>query len=110
MKRKLLLVGLTTLLTFSSFSQASDNKEQAHKKPVSTWTCEDFLALDASFQPTAVSFIEDIYKEDKAESAVLDVDGITKVTPMVIEACKQAPKESFRDKVKSEWGKVKKDV
>ncbi|MEH4297754.1 acid-activated periplasmic chaperone HdeA [Enterobacter ludwigii] len=110
MKRTLLLIGLTGLISFASISQAVDNKGQMHKKPVNTWTCEDFLALESSLQPTAISFIEDIYKEDKVESDVLDVDGFTKVTPMVVEACKQAPKEPFRDKVKAEWDKMKKKL
>ncbi|MCE9905677.1 HdeA/HdeB family chaperone, partial [Hafnia paralvei] len=60
--------------------------------------------------PTAIGFAEALNKKDKPEDAVLDVDGTEKVIPLVIEACKQNPKESFAQKVKSEWKKVKKDM
>lgn len=53
---------------------------------------------------------EAINKKGKVEDAVLDVDGIAKITPLVVTACKETPKESFVSKLKAEWDKVKKDV
>ncbi|NNG65521.1 HdeA, partial [Pseudomonas fragi] len=53
---------------------------------------------------------EAVNKKGQVEDAVLDVDGVAKITPLVITACKETPKESFVQKIKSEWAKVKKDV
>ncbi|WNN42450.1 MULTISPECIES: acid-activated periplasmic chaperone HdeA [Winslowiella] len=81
-----------------------------HSTPVNKWTCEDFLALDASFQPTAVGFAEALNSKDKPEDAVLDVDGIETVTPAVIQACTADKSASFKTKVDDEWKKVKKHL
>ncbi|HAX0092101.1 TPA: acid-activated periplasmic chaperone HdeA, partial [Escherichia coli CD311] len=75
-----------------------------------SWTCEDFLAVDESFQPTAVGFAEALNNKDKPEDAVLDVQGIATVTPAIVQACTQDKKASFKDKVKGEWDKIKKDM
>ncbi|WP_075182188.1 acid-activated periplasmic chaperone HdeA [Pantoea sp. 1.19] len=79
-------------------------------KPVNSWTCEDFLALDESYQPTAVGFAEALNSKGKAEEAVMDVDGIAKVTPLVTEVCEKNKTASFKDKVKDEWHKIKKEM
>lgn len=105
MHKKLLLIGTAGLLAFSAFTHAADEA-----KPVKSWTCEEFLALDVSFQPTAIGFAEALNKQGTPEDAVLDVAGTEAVIPLVIEACKQNPTHSFTDKVKSEWMKVKTDV
>lgn len=62
------------------------------------------------FQPTAVSFAEALNNKDKPEDAVLDVQGIATVTPAIVQACTQDKKASFKDKVKGEWDKIKKDM
>ncbi|EFM1438163.1 acid-activated periplasmic chaperone HdeA, partial [Escherichia coli] len=48
--------------------------------------------------------------KDKPEDAVLDVQGIATVTPAIVQACTQDKKASFKDKVKGEWDKIKKDM
>lgn len=96
---------LGSLLLIPVLSQAAENK-----KPVNSWTCEDFLALDASFQPTAVGFAEALNNKDKPEDAVMDVQGITTVTPAVVQACTENKKASFKNEVKSEWEKIKKHL
>ena len=105
MKKHILLIGAAGLMALSSLAQAETTKQ-----PVANWTCADFLAVDESFQPTAVGLGEAINKKGKVEDAVLDVDGIAKITPIVVTACKETPKESFVSKLKAEWEKVKKDV
>lgn len=93
------------ILLFSSVTYAAENK-----KPVSTWTCEDFLAIEESYQPTAVGVVEALNYAGNPEAEVLSIDGIEQVTPMVIDACKKDGKASFREKVHAEWDKVKKDL
>ena len=103
---------LSTLFTFSRVvSNAADAQKAAdNKKPVNSWTCEDFLAVDESFQPTAVGFAEALNNKDKPEDAVLDVQGIATVTPAIVQACTQDKQANFKDKVKGEWDKIKKDM
>ena len=94
--KKVLGVILGGLLLLPVVSNAADAQKAAdNKKPVNSWTCEDFLAVDESFQPTAVG---------------LDVQGIATVTPAIVQACTQDKKASFKDKVKGEWDKIKKDM
>lgn len=102
MNCKLLVISMLSALALSSTAYAADNT-----KPVNSWTCEDFLAVDDSFQPLAVGFAEALNSKDKPEDAVLDIDGIEKVTPMIIEACKQDKSQSFKGKVHSELSKAK---
>ena len=104
MKKYILMMGAASLVALTSMAHADT------KKPVAKWTCEDFLAVKETFRPTAVVLGEAINKNGKVEDAVLDVDGIEKLTPEVITACEAARDDSFVQKVKSEWAKVKKDV
>lgn len=105
MKIKMLLIGAASLLVFSTMSNAAETK-----KPIKSWTCEDFIAVDESYRPTAVGIAEVLNKKGKVEDAVLDVDGIEKVTPIIIDACKKDTQSSFITKVKDEFKKLKKDM
>ncbi|WP_052284135.1 acid-activated periplasmic chaperone HdeA [Kluyvera genomosp. 1] len=96
---------LGSLLLIPTLSQAAENS-----KPVNNWTCEDFLALDSTFQPTAVGFAEALNNKDKPEDAVMDIKGIETVTPAIVQACTANHKASFKDKVKNEWDKFKKHI
>jgi len=102
MNKKLILsLGVALILPTVGF--AADKST-----PVNKWTCEDFLAVDTTFQPTAVGFAEALNSKDKPEDAVLDVQGIQTVTPAVVQACTDDKSGNFKDKVEQEWGKVKK--
>jgi len=101
--KTLSIVILGGMLLTPALSQAAEAQ-----KPVNSWTCEDFLALDASFQPTAVGFAEALNSKDKPEDAVMDVNGIETVTPAIVQACTQNKSASFKSKVESETGKLKK--
>ena len=109
MKKFILMMGAASMLALTSMAHAANTNTDT-KQPVSKWKCEDFLAVKDTFQPTAVGLGEAINKSGKVEDAVLDVDGVETLTPLVITACKEAPKDSFVQKIKSEWAKVKKDV
>eukprot|EP01083_Nonionella_stella_P041347 112097_1 len=105
--KKVLGVILGGLLLLPVVSNAADAQKAAdNKKPVNSWTCEDFLAVDESFQPTAVGFAEALNNKDKPEDAVLDVQGIATVTPAIVQACTQDKQANFKDKVKGEWDKI----
>ncbi|MES2869722.1 MAG: acid-activated periplasmic chaperone HdeA [Pseudomonadota bacterium] len=105
MKKHLLMMGAVSLAALSTFAHAADTKQ-----PVSKWTCEDFLAVNESFRPTAVGLGEAVNKNGKVEDAVLDVAGVEKITPLIVTACEKDQKTSFVQKLKEEWAKIKKDV
>ncbi|OMQ23816.1 acid-activated periplasmic chaperone HdeA [Serratia oryzae] len=105
MKKQLVAIGVACLLTLSASSLAAGNS-----KPVAMWTCEDFLALDESYRPTAIGFAEALNKKGKVEDSVLDVDGIEKVTPMLIDVCKKDPQSKFLTELETAWKDIKKDM
>jgi len=104
MQRKMLVIA-ALMLAASSMAMAAGS---TGKKPVSTWTCEDFLSVDESFRPTAVGIGEVVSRKGKVEDEVVDVDGIAAVTPALVQVCSKEPKASFLTKLKAEWEKVKK--
>ena len=103
--KKVSAIIVGSLMLFPVLSQAAETQ-----KPINNWSCEDFLALDSSFQPTAVGFAEALHNKDKPEDAVMDVKGIETVTPTIVQACTENQKASFKDKVKNEWDKLKKHI
>ncbi|MDQ4429043.1 acid-activated periplasmic chaperone HdeA [Yokenella regensburgei] len=104
MNKKLSVI-VGTMLIIPALSQAAENR-----KPLTKWTCEDFLAIDAKFQPTVVGFAEALNKNDKPEDAVLDVKGVETVTPALVQACMMDKKALFKKKADSEWDKIKKNL
>ena len=74
---------------------------ESAKKPLGKMTCEDFLAVDDTFKPKVVSYAVAYAKGGKPEAAVIDVEGIDRLTPVLIEDCKASPKESFWKKLKA---------
>lgn len=106
MQHKLIFI-TALMLAGSSMVMAAGS---SGKKPVSEWTCEDFLAVDESFRPTAVGIGELVSRKGKVEDEVVDVDGIATVTPELVQICEHEKKASFIDKLKAEWAKVKKDM
>lgn len=105
MKIKMLLIGAASLLVFSTMSHAADTK-----KPITSWTCEDFIAVDENYRPTAVAIAEVLNKKGKVKDAVLDVDGIEKVTPLIIDACKKDTQSSFISQIEAKFKNLEKDL
>ena len=104
LKRIATAVLATTLFASSTvaFAQSSSGK-----KAVEKMTCEDFVGLDESFKPDAVYWAVAYGEDGKPEGAGVSVEGIQQIIPVVIEACHQTPKESFWQKVKTEFTKLR---
>ena len=90
MKKKFLMAGLIGSMAISATSLAADAK-----KPLALWDCQDFLAVQESYRPIVVSYAEAL--NSKAEDAVLNVEGITKKTPLLVKHCTENPKVKLRD-------------
>lgn len=77
------------------------------KKPVTKWSCEEFLAVQDDFQPKVIYWSS---AKTRGGVSIIDIDGAEKVVPMVIDDCKKEPKQSFMSKVKNAWKKVEADA
>ena len=104
LKRIATAVLATTLFASSTvaFAQSSSGK-----KAVEKLACEDFVGLEDSFKPDAVYWAVAYGEDGKPESAGVNVEGIQQIIPVVIEACQKTPKESFWQKVKTEFTKLR---
>jgi acid stress chaperone HdeA len=85
-------------------------QSDAAKKPLGKMTCEDFLGFEESFKPKVVYWAVAYGQGGKPESAGVNVAGIEKMVPVLIDGCKKAPKESFWEKVKAEVKKLEKKL
>jgi acid stress chaperone HdeA len=85
-------------------------QSEGAKKPLGKMTCEDFLSFEDSFKPKVVYWAVAYGQGGKPESAGVNVAGIEKMVPVLIDGCKKAPKESFWEKVKGEVKKLEKKM
>ena len=104
LKRIATAVVATTLFASST---AAFGQSSTSKKPIEKMTCEEFVGLEDSFKPNAVSWAIAYGANGKPESAGVSVEGIQQIVPVVIEACQKTPKESFWQKVKGEFTKLR---
>jgi acid stress chaperone HdeA len=104
-----LVIGVVTAILVAGSTVAFAQSE-APKKPLGKMTCEDFLGFDESFKPKVVYWAVAYGQGGKPESAGVNVAGIEKMVPVLIEGCKKAPKESFWEKVKAEVKKLDKKL
>lgn len=101
----------SALLTVTSLSfavvETASAKEEMAKKKITEVTCEDFNGLSASFKPTVIAWAEGFRQGSrKPDDVVLNIDGIEKVTPFVVDACQKDPKASFWSKAEAELKKI----
>ncbi len=107
--QRLAIIGVVTAIlatgAVSVFGQASGTT-----KPLGKMTCEDFMGFDESFRPKVVYWAVARAQDGKPESAGVNVAGIEKMIPVLVDTCKKAPKESFWEKVKTEVKKLDKKM
>ena len=106
MKLKRIATAVLATTLFASSTVAS-SQSASSKKPLEKMTCEEFVGLEDSFKPHAVSWAVAYGADGKPESAGVNVEGIQRVIPVVIKACQKTPKESFWQKVKAEFTKLR---
>jgi len=81
-----------------------------NKKPITQWTCTDFLAVEDQFRPKVVYAATAYANGGQPEASVIDIVGTEKVIPIVIDDCKRTPQTSFWQTLKQDWAKVKADA
>ena len=100
--------GIAYALVMAALLAGSANafgQSPANKKPLAKMTCEEFIGLEDSFRPKAVYWAVAYSDDGKPQSGSVNVEGVEKIVPVVVEACKQTPKHSFWQKVKAEFKK-----
>ena len=95
-------VAAAVLMTGSALALA---EASSPRKPLRTMSCHDFLLTEDAVKPEIVYWAA---TKSKPEIAVIDVDDTDKIVPVLVEACKQAPNESFWQKVRAEARKLAK--
>lgn len=103
--KQLVLLAIGLIVASSASAQG---KEIGKFKPNKDWTCRDYIALDASYQPKAVYWAsgQGRFRGDD----VMDIDAVEQVIPVLTESCKKNPTAVFRDKLKAAWDDVKAKV
>ena len=91
----------------TAMTSKNDAKETAPKtgkavKPTEM-TCEEFLSYDEVMRPQIVYLSEGLNRKGKPEEAVIDVDRINSLVPVLIEDCKKAPQSSYWQKMKARF-------
>src|SRR5215831_9467376 len=76
------------------------------RKPVTQWTCAEFLSVDDEFKTTVVSWAKTFAKGHQREAPAIEVKGIEKVTTQIIGECTLAPEASFWSSLKNGWKKI----
>lgn len=84
----------TIVLSSIGFAAAATPTKPA--KPIQSWTCQDFLDVNETYQPTAVSLIQLINEKKDTDHAYLDVNGIETMTPSLLDVCKENPKAPIK--------------
>jgi acid stress chaperone HdeA len=101
------IISALLVVSVASFAAAETTKADLAKKKVDKITCEDFNGLNETFKPTVIAWAAGFHKGDKKPDKVaVDIDGIEKITPFVVTACKNEPKASFWGKIDAELKKV----
>lgn len=103
----LITFGLCVLATSSVLADTAATSQKSTKsiKPT-TLTCEEFLAYDEVTRPQIVYWSEAMNRKGKPEDAVLDVDRINRLVPVLVEDCTKEPSASYWTKTKQEFKKI----
>jgi len=93
--------------TPSGTGGAPAKRTEMSKKPIEKVTCEEFNGLEDTFKPKVIAWAAG-YKEGqkKPDVVAIDIDGVDRVTPFIVDECKKAPQASFWSKVDSEFKKA----
>jgi acid stress chaperone HdeA len=110
MKRMHILIALVVVGVATSAAAETKTSAAQLKKPVTQWTCADFIALDDQYKPNAVYWASAYAKGGKPEASELDIVGTEQVTPMIVQDCEKEPKASFWQKLKAAWDRVEDKV
>ncbi len=101
------LIFSIAILSIPTLVTAEDKNNIPPQKPITKWTCEEFVAIGEEFKPKAIYWASAHARGGKKhKSNILNIEGTEKVIPIVIDECTQQPKATFWDKLNTAWHKV----
>lgn len=106
------IVGAITLAQAQTSPPSTTAAPQAKKtampkKPIDKVTCAEFNGLDETFKPKVIAWAAGYQQGQKKPDVVtVDIEGVDKVAPIVIDECNKAPTASFWSKVEGELKKI----
>lgn len=100
MNKTLVLAAAISLTGAATVVQAD-----TEKKPVTQWTCEEYLSIDSVSQPAVVGYVQALNSKGQPDEGMFDVVTVTKVSQLTADECKVEPKASFMNKLRSIWEK-----
>lgn len=97
-----------TALSLAAVAASSDKSKSPTTgskpaKPITEWTCADYLDLQENYQPYAIGWATAYSKAGKPEDTAFDAEGIETIRPTILEFCNRNLQASFWDKVKAEF-------
>ena len=102
--RPVALVVAATSMTVGGITVSHAASSQ--KKSIDKITCQEFVALQETYQPMYVAWAWGYnYGQTDPSAAWVDMDGIEDVTPTLVAECQQDPQATFWSKVKSKFRK-----
>jgi acid stress chaperone HdeA len=93
--------------TFAAEDSKKPDAAEASKKPVTNWTCDDFLSIDDVFKPKVVYAATPHVKTMKE---VIDIEVTEKVIPTIITECQKVRQSAFLRELEAVWNKVEADT
>lgn len=76
------------------------------QKPFGQLTCEDFLLIEDQNKPRVVYWAIAYAMGRRREEIIVDINGLDKLAPIIVDECGKAPKASLWQKVEAEWRKI----
>lgn len=110
-KLALLAIGLTVAMANSVMADTPAKPAMPTAKPAKAikpteLTCQEFLSYDEVTRPQIVYWSEGLNGKGKPEDAVIDVERINSLVPVIVEDCIKEPKSSYWQKMKQEFKKI----
>jgi acid stress chaperone HdeA len=88
-------------------SSPTTTKAPIPRKPLSSITCQDFTGIDETFKPRVIAWAAGYQQGRKTPDQVtVDLEGVEKIMPVVVDACTREPQASFWQKVEGELRKI----
>jgi acid stress chaperone HdeA len=109
-KLALLAIGLSVTIAISVMADTPANPALTAKpikaiKPAEL-TCQEFLSYDEVTRPQIIYWSEGLNRKGKPEDAVIDVERINSLVPVLVEDCTKEPQSLFWQKMKQEFKRI----
>lgn len=82
----------------------------APAKPISEWTCQDFVGTEDIVKPKIIYWATGVAKAGEPKTATVDIVETDKIIPFISDVCQKDPQASFWQTLSTEWKKFEKKL